>query len=145
MMLDFVSIKSLGTLVVGGAFGSMVFFSFAVAPQLFAQLGREPAGRFVRHFFPIYYWAMAGASVVAAGLLAVLQDFPVEVVVLAVVAFAFVLLRGGLQPRLEGLRVRREQGDAAAETGFRRLHGLSMVVNLVQIVAVGFVLLRLGA
>ena len=144
-MLAWLSVKSLTTLIVGGAFGGMIFFSFAVAPQLFTVLGRETAGRFVREFFPRYYMITAVACAVAAGLLAVLQRFPAEVAVLAAVAFSFVLLRRGLQPRLEDLRERRAAGEAAAEAQFRRLHGLSMIVNLVQILAVGFVLLRLGA
>ncbi len=144
-MLAWLSLKSVSTLIVGGAYGGMVFFSFAVAPQLFSQLGRETAGRFVRVFFPQYYLVMALACVAGAGLLAILQRFPVEVAVLAAVAFAFIVLRRGLQPRLEALRERRAQGDAAAEARFRQLHGTSMIVNLVQILAVGFVLLRLGA
>lgn len=138
-------LKGVSTLIVGGAFGGMVFFSFVVAPQLFSQLGRETAGRFVRVFFPRYYLIMAGACAAGAGLLAFQQNFALEVTVLAGVALAFIALRRGLQPRLEALRERRAQGDAAAEARFRRLHGLSMIVNLVQILALGFVLLRLGA
>ena len=143
--MDWLSVKSVGTLIVGGAFGGMVFFSFVVAPQLFSRLGRETAGRFVRVFFPQYYLIMAGACVAGAGLLAIPRRFSVEVAVLAGVAFAFVALRRGLQPRLEELRERRAQGDAVAEARFRRLHGVSMIVNLAQILAMGFVLLRLGA
>ena len=138
-------LKGVSTLIVGGAFGGMVFFSFVVAPQLFSQLGRETAGRFVRVFFPRYYLIMAGACAAGAGLLAFPQSFSLEVTALAGVALAFVALRRGLQPRLEELRERRAQGDAAAEARFRRLHGLSMIVNLVQILALGIVLLRLGA
>lgn len=144
-MMDWLSLKSISTLIVGGAFGGMVFFSFVVAPQLFSQLGRETAGRFVRVFFPQYYLIMTGAFVAGAGLLAFLRSFSLEVAVLAGVAVTFVALRRGLQPRLEDLRERRAQGDAAAEASFRRLHGLSMIVNLAQILAAGFVLLRLGA
>ena len=98
MSMGWLSVKALSTLIVGGAFGGMVFFSFAVAPQLFSQLGKETAGRFVRVFFPQYYLIMAGACVAGAGLLAVLRRFPIEVAVLAGTAFAFILLRRGLQP-----------------------------------------------
>ncbi len=143
--MAWLSLKALSTLIVGAAFGGMVMFSFAVAPQLFSQLGKETAGRFVRVFFPRYYLMMTIACVAGAGLLATLQRFPTEVAVLAAVALSFILLRRGFQPRLEDLREARAQGDAAAEAQFRRLHGVSMAVNLVQIFAMGFVLLRLGA
>ena len=43
--------------------GSVLFFSFGVAPIIFKTLGPEAGGRFVRALFPRYYmWgAISGA------------------------------------------------------------------------------------
>ena len=48
--------------------GSILFFSFAVAPVIFTVLGPEAGGRFVRALFPRYYaWgAIAGAVALPA-------------------------------------------------------------------------------
>ncbi|MEE8276311.1 MAG: hypothetical protein V3R75_04050 [Alphaproteobacteria bacterium] len=48
-------------------------------------------------------------------------------------------------PRAGALRDRAEAGDDAAKARFRRLHGASTVLNLAQLAAVLFVLVRLGA
>lgn len=53
--------------------GSIVFFSFAVAPQVFYQVPQAEAARFITHLFPLYYGigivfgglAMAGSLIVA--------------------------------------------------------------------------------
>src|SRR3954451_12634518 len=48
--------------------GSLLFFSFGVAPIIFKVLGAESGGRFVRALFPRYYqWgAISGAAALPA-------------------------------------------------------------------------------
>ncbi len=121
-------------------FGGMAFFSFVVAPLVFRQLAKETAAGFMRAAFPLYYAVMAGASALAA--LAAAFVGPIEAAIMAVVAALFVVLRQLLLPVLNAHRAR---DDAASDAAFRRLHGLSMVVNLVQLIAVAVALARLAS
>ena len=130
----------LATLVTAFVFGGMAFFSFAVAPLVFRQLPKETAAEFMRAAFPLYYAVMAGASALAA--LAAALVSPIEAAIMGVAAVVFVALRQLLLP---ALNARRERVDAASDAAFRRLHGLSMVVNLVQLIAVAVALARLAS
>lgn len=48
-----------------GWLGAILFFSFGVAPIIFAVLDAEPAAKFVRKLFPRYYLWIALASVIS--------------------------------------------------------------------------------
>jgi hypothetical protein len=122
--------------------GAMLFFSFGVAPMAFRALERPQAARLMQALFPLYYLVIVALGAAAALCLAIAGD-PLHGGTMAFVAAAAALLRQGLLPRLDALRPLKESGDALAQAGFARLHRASMVVNLVQIVAVAAVLSRL--
>lgn len=119
--------------------GTMLFFSFALTPVIFAKLEPEQASRTVRALFPVYYLVIIICGAVGALTLA-LDQHPVPSSLLAVVAGFAVLTRQFVIPRLDALRAAKTAGDAVAVRQFKRLHGLSMAVNLAQIVAVLVVL-----
>lgn len=119
--------------------GTMLFFSFAMTPVIFAKLDSEQAARTVRALFPVYYLVIIICGAAGALTLA-LDEQPVPSSLLAIVAGFAVLARQLVIPRLDALRVAKTAGDAVAVRQFKRLHGLSMVVNLMQIVAVMAVL-----
>jgi hypothetical protein len=114
--------------------GAMAFFSFAVAPLVFARLPRETAGQLMRAAFPVYYVVLAATSAVAA-LLAGLGSAGIA---LWIVTAAFLLMRFWLVPALDRARGKNEPA-------FKRLHGLSMIVNLAQMALLLFAALRLAA
>jgi hypothetical protein len=60
--------------------------------------------------------------------------------VMAVVASGFVFSRQGLMPRINAYRDAELAGDASATQPFARLHRLSVVINLAQMVLVALVL-----
>ncbi|MBS4045536.1 MAG: DUF4149 domain-containing protein [Alphaproteobacteria bacterium] len=119
--------------------GTMLFFSFAMTPVIFAKLEPEQAARTVRALFPVYYLVIILCGAVGALTLALDQQ-PVPSSLLAVVAGFALLTRQFVIPRLDALRDAKTAGDAVAVRQFKRLHGLSMAVNLAQIVAVLVVL-----
>lgn len=119
--------------------GTMLFFSFAMTPVIFAKLDSEQAARTVRALFPVYYLVIILCGAVGALTLA-LDAHPVPGSVLAVVAGFAVLTRQFVIPRLDALRDAKTAGDAPATRQFRHLHSLSMAVNLAQIMAVLVVL-----
>ncbi len=134
-------LHALGVLAAALVLGGMALFSFVMAPLVFRVLERETAATFMRAAFPRYYDTMMGAAIIAAGSTG-LRDL-IDAVLMGGVAVAFIVLRHALLPALNRHREARQAGDAAAEAAFRRLHGLSMVVNLVQMAVVAFVVVRL--
>jgi hypothetical protein len=124
----------IGLLITGAIAGAMAFFTIVVAPTAFRVLSAEAAGTLVRHLFPVYYLVLA----VAAAAAAMLTGFasPATGRILAVIAALFMAERVLLLPRMEQLRPARERGDEVAVRRFRRLHGLSMVLNLIAFAAV---------
>ena len=123
-----------GLLITGAIAGAMAFFTAVVAPAAFRVLAADQAGLLVRRLFPVYYLVMAAAAALAAMLIGF--DSPAAGRVLALVAALFMAKRVLLLPRMERQRAGREAGDAEATRAFRRLHGLSMVLNLVAGAAV---------
>ncbi len=119
-------------------FGSMVFFAIVVAPQVFRSLDPSSAGTFLRRLFPIYY--LWGAGLAGAGALAFLPLLWEASVILAVVCAGFVFAREALMPRINAYRDLELAGDATAQRPFARLHGLSVAINLAQIILVAVVL-----
>jgi hypothetical protein len=117
--------------LLGGLLGSMLFLAVVVAPTVFQVLHGEPAGTYLRALFPRYYlWGLVIA--VLATLLALLAEAgSVVIVICALVSVLFVFTRQQLLPAIS--RARDARGvDAGAERRFRRLHGLSVLVNLLQ-------------
>ncbi|BDG74789.1 DUF4149 domain-containing protein [Roseomonas fluvialis] len=121
-------------------FGGMAFFAAVVAPVTFTRLPPEMAGRFVRGMFPVYYLWVLGTA--AAGAVALMPLRVVDALVLAIIAGSTAWLRQGLMPRINALSDAAQAGDATAKAGFDRAHRLSVIVNVVQMVAAGGVLLR---
>lgn len=134
MMLNAVALYATAILL-----GAMLFFSFIVTPVAFRALEGEHISTYLRALFPHYYLVIIVCGAVSALMLA-LAARPVPAAVMAMVAGFALLVRQGLLPRLDALRAGRAAGDEEATRQFKRLHGLSMAINLVQIVAVGVAL-----
>lgn len=121
--------------------GGMVFFGFFMTPLAFTRLEREIAAAFLRAVFPIYYQVMAVLGVLAA----VPIWYRNEAVVLAGVAVIFVFVKMLLLPPINRARDARDMGDAGGEARFKRLHRLSVLINMAQMIAVAVVFFRLAA
>ncbi|MDP6390704.1 MAG: DUF4149 domain-containing protein [Alphaproteobacteria bacterium] len=137
-MFDWLTLHVAALVALGAAFGGMAYFAMVFAPMVFRVLERPDAARFMRAMFPVYYVTTAVVLGVAALLLVPGQSYVAEISVLAAVALVFVLLRWVLLPHINRLR------EAGKEAAFGRLHRLSVVINLVQFVAVAVVLVRLA-
>jgi len=115
-------------------FGGMVVYSFGFAAFLFTSLPADDAGMLLRRAFPLFYlWVIATALLAA---LLQLGIDPVSLGLLAAVALTTVPTRQLLMPAINAAT------DAGDKRRFNRLHGLSVVITLAHIVAVGYVLQR---
>jgi hypothetical protein len=117
------------------AFGGMVFFSAVFSPLVFAKLPGEVAGPFIRAVFPWYFLAVTVVLGVAAVAMAPIS--PVWAGALGVMALLGVLNREVLMHRINALRDRQLAGDPGAARAFGQLHGASVAINLVQLIAAG--------
>lgn len=139
-------IDAAGLVVVAGVFGGMAFFAFIYAPLVFIRLGREAGGRFIREVFPVYYVAMGGTSFAAAILLAFASAARgADALAMGCIGIVFLLARFALLPIINCNRDAARTGDLAAKKRFDALHRVSVVVNLLQMLAVVVVLVRFAA
>ncbi len=129
-------------LVTAALFGSMLFFSFVMAPLIFTQLEEGTAGRFIRAVFPWYYIVLAKLSGIAAILL--FRPAPLEAGIMLGIMSLALFSRQLLMPRINHYRDLGLQGDARAEARFNALHRGSVVINMVQLVGVTLVLILLA-
>jgi len=105
--------------------GTIVFFSFVIAPTAFSALGREGAAPLMRAVFPRYYLVglISGGTALAAAL-ALDLDMRVTAPLLASLVLA-AYARQVITPAVNTAR------DSRDDTRFARLHGLSVRLNLI--------------
>ncbi|MEM8538426.1 MAG: DUF4149 domain-containing protein [Pseudomonadota bacterium] len=113
-------------------FGGMVFFSFGFAPVLFKQLPMAQVRPLLRGTFPYYYLVV----IVLAGVTAATAFFAsiTAGVLTAVICASTIYARQALMPTINAAT------DSGDESRFKRLHGLSVVIQLIQIGLAGWAL-----
>lgn len=125
--------------------GSIVFFSFAVAPLVFSALPRADAGRVVSAIFPTYYLIGYGCGAVLLITALALRTgaqrtrpwsiaAAVAAVTLAVTLYAGLIV----QPRAHALRASlQEAGDGSpVKVEFDQLHRRAVQLNASALVGV---------
>lgn len=118
--------------------GGMVFFAALVAPIVFRVLPAEEGGRFIRALFPRYYvWVLACSAAASVALFPLSKP---DAGIMAAVAGLAWWLRQSLMPRINALSDRAKAGDAEAKRAFDRAHRLSVIANLLQMIAAASVL-----
>jgi uncharacterized membrane protein len=123
--------------------GSILFFSFGVAPVIFKVLGAEAGGKFVRALFPRYYlWGAVAGAIALPAMVGVPLCFPElrrpMVGVLATINIVGVLIMlyagNSLTPAINAAR----DAGPARQQEFDRLHRLSVRLNgLVLVLGLG--------
>ncbi len=129
--------------------GSVLFFSFGVAPVIFRVLGKESGGRFVRALFPRYYaWGVVSGAIAMPALAAVPLAFPeyrgpwigVQAGLVLAGILIFLYCGNSLTPAINAAR---DEGPEGAER-FDRLHQRSVRLNAIALL-LGVVLIAAHA
>ncbi|MDJ0878686.1 MAG: DUF4149 domain-containing protein [Halieaceae bacterium] len=128
-------------LLAAGLFGSMLFFSFVMAPLIFTQLDEATAGRFIRAVFPWYYLVLLALS--GLGALTLFSIAPLEAGLMLAIASTAAFARQVLMPMINRLRDQSLAGDAGAGKRFDQMHRFSVLINMMQLVGVTVVLILL--
>jgi ABC-type transport system involved in multi-copper enzyme maturation permease subunit len=130
-MIDIVALLATALL-----FGGMTLYSFGFAPLVFSALPPDVAGKLLRQAFPHYYLFVLVMAALA-GLTLWPRDSLASALMVATALIAIVA-RQMLMPAINTAR------DAGAKSWFNALHGLSVGLNMVQLMMVVAVLVRLA-
>ena len=121
-------------LALTGLVGSILFFSFVVAPAIFTVLGAEAGGKFVRALFPRYYaWGVVCCGIAMPALVCGSLGFPelrgpmigVQSGLLGLGLAVQFYCGNTLTPAINAAR----DGGPATAPRFDRLHRRSVVLN----------------
>jgi Domain of unknown function (DUF4149) len=117
-------------------FGGMTLYSFGFAPMVFSSLKADVAGGLLRKAFPHYYLFVLVTAMIAAATLVPLDEF--SAALMAGTALVAVVARQLLMPAINSAR------DSGAKSRFDQLHALSVALNMLQLAAVVWALVRLA-
>lgn len=109
--------------------GSIVFFSFVVAPTVHGVLDRADASRLMASMFPRYYlFSIVCGAVALAAALTTANDLRLTIPMLTALVMA-AYARQVLTPAMAGARETKSDDD------FARMHVLSVRLNIVALAA----------
>lgn len=120
----------IAALIAAASLGAMLFFSAVVAPTVFGVVQEADAGRLLRALFPKYFVVNGGAAI-AAGILS-LQ--PIIGAALVLSGIAMIAVRIYLIPMINDARDAMTGGNKNAKSRFDRLHRVSVIVNVLEMV-----------
>jgi hypothetical protein len=119
--------------------GSIIFFSFFIAPVVFTVLARPDAGKVVSVIFPRYYilgYVAGGLAFILAIYLLFAAGGPRGWWLASVITIALALACTGyagtvVRPRVDAIRTVSEEAnpDPATKAEFDHLHHLSVMLN----------------
>jgi hypothetical protein len=118
-------------------FGGMLLFSASFAAFLFKSLPPAEASALIRKAFPYFYIFVIITSLITA--LLALASSVLSASILTLIALSTIPTRQILMPAINAAT------DAKLKQRFLVLHGLSVVITLAHIIAVGFVIIDLAA
>ena len=141
--MDFSNIlQGIATVITGLLAGSMLFFSFVMAPLIFSKLEIREAGKFVRAVFPWYYLVVIALS--GLGGIALVAIAPLNASLLFLVTISAIYCRQSLMPSINDHRDRSNSGEEVANKIFNKLHRRSEIINGLQLLATMAVLLHIS-
>ena len=132
--------ETLALYVVAATLGAMLFFAVGVAPAVFQALPIEQAGQFLRKLFPRYYLALIVGSGVAGCLW--ISSAPLAAGICLLIAVSTLWIRQRLVPRINQRRDAELAGDTAAGARFATMHRVSVIINMIQLLALVALLLK---
>ncbi|MDC0511605.1 DUF4149 domain-containing protein [Pelagibacteraceae bacterium] len=114
--------------------GTMLFFSFVIAPVIFKVLNANNAGKFVRKIFPYYYLMNFIVLSIAVLLLFYISSINLNFYITLVITVLFAVSLFVLMPLINKLKDNKE------DRKFKYSHTLSVVINFIQIIGLIYLL-----
>ena len=108
--------------------GTMLFFSFVIAPVIFKILDANNASKFVRKIFPHYYLINLVVLSIAVLLLLYISSINLDFYITLIITILFAFSLFILMPLINKLKDNKE------ERKFKYSHTLSVIINFIQII-----------
>ena len=115
--------------------GVMLFFSFVLAPMIFKVLPPDNAGVFVRAIFPYYYLVNLLILCIICSFYIYYETFVLDFYIILFCTLLFFFNLIFLMPKINKYK------DQQNEKGFKISHFISVIINFMQLIALGIVLL----
>ena len=115
--------------------GVMLFFSFVLAPMIFKVLPPDNAGIFVRAIFPYYYLVNLLILCIICSFYIYYETFVLDFYLILFCTLLFFFNLIFLMPKINKYK------DQQNEKGFKISHFISVIINFMQLIALGVVLL----
>ena len=130
-------------LIHSALFGFMVFFVVVISPTALTALDMAAASRFLRCVFPrLFAFGFAVATI--ATVTAFMTSHSTAQLISWVSAVFFLINWVVLTPKINAARDQMLAGDTAAKRHFGLLHGASVGLYLVQMIASAVLVILLG-
>ena len=121
--------------IIAISLGMMIFFSFVLAPMIFKILDAENAGKFVRKIFPYYYFVNLIFLSIAAILFFLVSSLNKDLYIILLLVMSFIFAQFILMPLINKLK------DNNQEKKFKYAHGLSVLINFLQMAGLVYLLI----
>ena len=121
--------------IIAISLGMMIFFSFVLAPMIFKILDAENAGKFVRKIFPYYYFVNLIFLSIAAILFFLVSSLNEDLYIILLLVMSFIFAQFILMPLINKLK------DNNQEKKFKYAHGLSVLINFLQMIGLIYLLI----
>jgi hypothetical protein len=108
--------------------GTMLFFSFVIAPVIFKVLDASNASKFVRKIFPHYYLINLIILSIVILLFLYISSINLDFYISLVITILFIFSLFILMPLINKLKDNKE------EKKFKYSHALSVIINFIQII-----------
>ena len=115
--------------------GMMIFFSFVLAPMIFKILDAENASKFVRKIFPYYYFVNLIFLTIATIIFFFTSSLGIDFYITLTLVLSFIFAQFLLMPLINKLK------DNNQEKKFKYAHGLSVLINFVQMIGLIYLLI----
>lgn len=115
--------------------GVMLFFSFVLAPMIFKVLPPDNASIFVRAIFPYYYLVNLLILCIISSFYIYYETFVLDFYLILFCTLLFFFNLIFLMPKINKYK------DQQNEKGFKISHFISVIINFMQFIALGVVLL----
>ncbi len=119
------------TLVVAAILSFMIFFPLVVATSVFKVLDEKQSSKFLRIFFPKYYFYGFVLSIIGLSLSIYYED-KLSMLIFLLITVGFVFSRQVLMPMIN------KSKDLEEESKFNKLHKFSVLINFLQIIGCVF-------
>ena len=127
--------ESLFQNIIAITLGMMIFFSFVLAPMIFKILDPDNAGKFVRKIFPYYYFVNLIFLSIAAILFFLVSSLNKDLYIILLLVMSFIFAQFILMPLINKLK------DNNQEKKFKYAHGLSVLINFLQMIGLIYLLI----